>query len=398
MSLRDLRFDQVNEAALQSLVDNQVRESLTLDFKETLPDKSDKGKREFLKDVTAFSNAEGGDLLFGVEEDDGVASDLPGVAPASLDTEVQRLASLLRDGVDLRLHGVNIQAVSLSSGTNVLHVRVPRSLEAPHMVRLGRHRQFYTRNPSGNHPMSTTEIRTTVLRTSDWRGRAERFRQDRVRVVEAGSGPVHLSGTGRLHVHIVPMPLQDSGIDLTTRQARDELQMVAPRGAGGWNPRLTFDGLLVCTNPPGSPEPNVWYRLWFHDGTVEFVLSGLAEVNEQSGGTFVRGGRVEARLEEAVRQAMTTKINGAASTPALVFVTLTGVNGATLTSQGVMWDDALFASPIDRDALMIPPVFLEERPDDYWVALSPAINRLWQSAGRAGSPWLNSDGTRRQQR
>jgi Putative DNA-binding domain len=65
-----------NEAKLQELCDEGCGESVTLDFKRDLPGASDKDKQEFLKGVCTFANADGGDLVYGITEQNGAASDL----------------------------------------------------------------------------------------------------------------------------------------------------------------------------------------------------------------------------------------------------------------------------------------------------------------------------------
>jgi len=54
---------------VESLVDNEVAESLTLEYKQQLPSKeSSDEKRAFLYDVVAMANAAGGDIVFGIAE------------------------------------------------------------------------------------------------------------------------------------------------------------------------------------------------------------------------------------------------------------------------------------------------------------------------------------------
>jgi predicted HTH transcriptional regulator len=55
---------------LERLVKDGVKESLTLDYKQSLAlSKEDRKKDELCKDVTAFANSAGGQLIFGIEED-----------------------------------------------------------------------------------------------------------------------------------------------------------------------------------------------------------------------------------------------------------------------------------------------------------------------------------------
>ena len=64
----NLPLDQIDATVLERLKADSVREDRQLEYKEILPGGSDEEKREFLSDVTAFANAAGGDLIYGVRE------------------------------------------------------------------------------------------------------------------------------------------------------------------------------------------------------------------------------------------------------------------------------------------------------------------------------------------
>jgi hypothetical protein len=63
-----LPLTQIDDALLESLRADRVREGRQLDYKETLPGARDDDKREFLSDVTSFANAAGGDIIYGLRE------------------------------------------------------------------------------------------------------------------------------------------------------------------------------------------------------------------------------------------------------------------------------------------------------------------------------------------
>src|SRR5258708_1885904 len=98
MTIKSKPLDLVNEADLQALVDNKVREIKTIEYKRSLPGNSDKEKRELLYDISSFANASGGDLIFGMTETDGVASEVSGLERGNIDQDILRLQNITRDG------------------------------------------------------------------------------------------------------------------------------------------------------------------------------------------------------------------------------------------------------------------------------------------------------------
>lgn len=70
-------FDDIDEAALAGLIANEIPESRDLEFKRDLPGQDPDNIREFLADVTSLANTNGGDLIFGIEDVEGVAAGFP---------------------------------------------------------------------------------------------------------------------------------------------------------------------------------------------------------------------------------------------------------------------------------------------------------------------------------
>ncbi|MGH6970191.1 MAG: AlbA family DNA-binding domain-containing protein, partial [Caulobacteraceae bacterium] len=147
---------------VEALVTNAVAESRTLEFKAQLPGQKDEQKREFLYDVSALANTDGGDLIFGVEEaKGGVAKAVTGATLTEpLDATVRRLEQILASCVEPRLVGVRFRTFSLSKNTAVLLMRVPASFAAPHWARLGGTHRFYRRSSNSKAEMDIHELRT----------------------------------------------------------------------------------------------------------------------------------------------------------------------------------------------------------------------------------------------
>jgi predicted HTH transcriptional regulator len=145
----DQPIDAIDEATLQRLVDNQVAEGRDLEFKRELPGGGDEASREFLADVTAFANAQGGDIVYGLDEANGAAASLPGVEVDDPDAAILRLEGKLQTGVDPRLIGVRTKWVPLANERGALVLRIPGSLSAPHRVTFKNGARFYGRNSRG---------------------------------------------------------------------------------------------------------------------------------------------------------------------------------------------------------------------------------------------------------
>lgn len=195
------RLSQVREADLVSLIDNGVPESVHLDYKQALDlenpnkDKARNSRQEFLRDLTALANADGGLLLFGVSErrEGNVKTGLPeailGIDVMNEHSYYQLIDQLLRDGVDEPLPGTTeVQLVRLSTGKCVLAVRCSKSHRAPHMVTLGGVTEFRVRTNTGTEPMSTAQIRDAVLQGESEVERARLWCQQQEKEIAAVLG------------------------------------------------------------------------------------------------------------------------------------------------------------------------------------------------------------------
>lgn len=146
------RAEEVTEKDVRELLKEQIPEGLRLEYKAKPPGLDDKNqKKEFLRDVTAFANAHGGYIIYGIEEEDGKPKALVGVnLPSSEDAFKQRITNLLRDAVEppITQHEAAFLEVD---GRRLLLLRIPKSYTGPHRIS---REDFFTRNTVGKHPMS----------------------------------------------------------------------------------------------------------------------------------------------------------------------------------------------------------------------------------------------------
>lgn len=182
-----LSTDQVvrmTEESLRGFLSLAIKELYYLDYKVAPSGKSDKdAKREFLKDISPFANAAGGDLIIGAKEPaDGLSVDdrLVGVSCGEdLAKSLERVAAA---SIDPRIPGLQVVPVVLKTrtGYSCIIAHVPPSMSRPHMVNHEGHRSFYIRHTESSVAMSTHEIRESVLTAASAEARARHFIQNRL--------------------------------------------------------------------------------------------------------------------------------------------------------------------------------------------------------------------------
>lgn len=85
----------VSKIDIDLLVERGRIEDRTIEYKRDLPGTSDEERREFLRDISSFANAQGGDILYGIEEVAGVPTAAPGVVISNFDELRLRLQSMI---------------------------------------------------------------------------------------------------------------------------------------------------------------------------------------------------------------------------------------------------------------------------------------------------------------
>lgn len=273
-------LDLVDEAVLAELVANQVAEGRSLEFKRDLPGGADGDIKEFLADVTSLANAQGGDLVFGISEQDGVASEIRGLTVENADSALLRLENILRDGVEPRLSGTRFRWVELAGGTSVLLVRVPSSLAAPHRVRFKNSARFYSRNSRGKYEMDTHELRVAFTASEQMPARLRELHFGAVRAAKGADLPFRIYPGPTAVISIMPLTF--------FREARDiaitpDNILVPPRVTSGLNYLHMLEGIVMTT--PEKDGAVRSYALTHRTGRVDAAWS-IGAIVEQRGTTM----------------------------------------------------------------------------------------------------------------
>ena len=276
------KFENVEKVDIESLIDNGVSEGKTIEYKQELPSNNDAGKKEFLADISAFANSSGGDLIYGVEESrdqnnktTGIPSVVPGLIGINIDQELRRLESMIRDGIEPRISGIQIRAIDGFTNGPIILIRVSRSWSAPHMVTFKGSSRFFCRTNAGKVPLDVGEIRAAFLQSETVPERMRKFREERIAAILANETPYPLFPNGRIVVHYLPVGSFDRPQYLDVGGLKRKFFELPSIYGSGSDHRLNIDGLLTFTRSSG--KECIGYTQLFRTGVIESVDSGLLQ-------------------------------------------------------------------------------------------------------------------------
>jgi hypothetical protein len=392
MPLSHLALKRITNEDLTQLVADQIRESKTIEFKQHLNLEGDKAKVEFLSDITAFANTDGGDLVYGIADASGCAGELVGMRNLDLDSIQQKIENLLRTWVQPRIRGIEFHPISLDeSGSIALVIRIPKSIDAPHLVKMngggGGPVRFCGRNSNGKFDLDINEIRSSLLETVGRTEALREFRRARINQFIACESPVQYWSTTLLVLHVLPMigatrPVVLTTEDLVTVSTHQGLRPIDVSNfvSGQFN----FDGLI--SRDSSSTLQRASTVQIFRNGYVEAVNCTI--IQPQPDYVFGPMNKMlifSSKLQIEVRGAFSRYIDMLKSCgiryPFVVSMSLIRVKG-----YGLAQDPGRGSNRIDRDHLLMDEQLLESESQPLASVLDPMFDQLWNACGWEAAP------------
>jgi hypothetical protein len=143
---------------IQALIDNDVEESLYLDFKQAgALDRRDSLKRfDISKDVASFANSDGGIIVYGIKEKNHKAESFSFINGNDITKEW--LEQVINSNINRRIPDLKIFPIRKDGNIEqtVYVVKIPASIEAPHM---SKDQKFYKRYNFESVAMEEYEVR-----------------------------------------------------------------------------------------------------------------------------------------------------------------------------------------------------------------------------------------------
>lgn len=372
-------LDKIDRNDLEQLL-NTVLESKTIEYKRQLPTPAYDGRKEFLADISSFANTSGGDLIYGIEEENGCPKSIDGVEIDNIDEEVRKYENIIRDGIEPRVN-FETRPVNISDKKFVLVFRVKKSWIGPHRVIYQGHDKFYSRNTKGKYPLDTSELRTAFNFSHTIIEQISKFKTERIIQVIANNFPVPLSEGAKIVLHLIPLESFSPGykVDLTSIINNPiKLKLIY---LGDINARINLEGVLSY----GTDG----YAQYYRSGIIEAVEGCL--LNRGDGKKYIPSGLYEKELIKSLTEYLSLAKELGVNMPIVVFLTFIGVQGYEMPtgSEFVRFERS---EKIDRDILQLPETIIESYDTKSADMLRPLFDLVWNACGYPGSRNFDEDG------
>jgi hypothetical protein len=188
----------------------KIRENNYLEYKSQY-ENPDKNKRDFLKDITAFANANGGTIVIGVNEpNDNIDLDSQVVGIQNAGELAQILERSANATIDPRISGLKFKPIKIKN-KEILFIHIPLSLYRPHMLKYDKHIYFQMRHFESSEPMTIHEIRSSVMESISSEARVQKFLEDREYEIKR---EVEFINQPLFQFQLVPLIQIESNIDV----------------------------------------------------------------------------------------------------------------------------------------------------------------------------------------
>jgi len=153
------------KSQLEALHRDNIKESLTLEYKASpaVDKRDDTKKLEMARDVCAFANANGGQIVYGMTEHEHEPAGLDDGIDGSIYPEIW-FEQVLQQHISPPIPGLQIRHVPLKKPMVAVVIDVPATKADPHQVSDGR---YYRRHNFNRLIMEHYEVRDSIRRSVD---------------------------------------------------------------------------------------------------------------------------------------------------------------------------------------------------------------------------------------
>ena len=279
MLFRGKNISEYTALDIQSLIDNKVPESKVLDYKREL-NFDEKGKVEFIYDVSSFYNTDGGIMVIGLEEEkdeEGRNNGIPKLPNANkpitnYDGLLLKIQESIRQSTNPAITNLSFSPIIKLSGSDIFIIGIPKAKSLPAMVTYGNHNRFFKRKANGKYSLDTVELYETFMQINTVEQRITEFIRERQYNVSENLFWPNIGSLSSILIHVIPATFYNSQIEnFSSHEVEDFLKSIlSPPSGGSYSSRYCLEGFHLFQNRRLDDELEIVpYNLLFRNGSTE---------------------------------------------------------------------------------------------------------------------------------
>lgn len=397
--INEIPLNEITKEDLQFLIDEEITEKRSLEYKRELNLNTADDKKEFLADISSFANASGGDLIIGIECDSKtkLPKKIVNASRNGEDLDLQTIGSIIRDGIEPRIQ-FKIQPVYLSDSTKdefALILRIEKGWNGPHRIKFRDLHRFYTRSPNGKYLMEINELRSAFNLSETRIEKIRSFIQERISNIYSDNLPFPMSNVPKLTLHLVPISSFDIGSNYDLSILNNVKNPSFPLGPGGCDITFNIDGILKY-QIFSHEFYALTYLQYFRNGIIETTAAGIAHTNHDKEKLLypdISENYILSNIDNYKRDLKILEV----APPFIIFISLIGVKDHGLSNR-TGWID-MNGNPelvkrikIHKDVVQLPDIYIEDYSQDIKKALKPCFDVFANLVGLSRSKCYDEDG------
>ncbi|MEE9554868.1 MAG: ATP-binding protein [candidate division Zixibacteria bacterium] len=385
MPLVGKKLENVNLEDLKALINEREREGKYLEYKKTLPGKSDPDKIEFCYDITALANSDGGDIIYGISDkkdrkdlNTAIPDKIIGLSGINEDHVQNRLINIVQSNITPQFYGLRFHWIPISDDKKILIIRIPRSWQKPHAVRNNHDIRVYVRTQSGKMPVDFEEIKRMVLLSGTHVERLRSFRDERITALSKNKIGFTANPTAVL-IHFIPIVSLESTFmwdaEFLFRKA-DEASLYPIAALNKLTFEYNVDG-VISVDKGEAVKPSAFIQI-FRNGIIETCNNNMIVASGDGTKELIASAFLDGIYTLCTRAISFYKIINI-SPPFIFFMTVFNTNGVHIRSNKSSYNK-YDVKPIEENKLLLPEVIFSDFNVDVWKALKPNFDILWNAA------------------
>jgi hypothetical protein len=386
MYILGIRSDNVTESDIKRLIENQIQENKSLDYKKELHISKDAEKKEFLFDITAMYNTDGGCLIFGIEEEKdaknqntGKPLKVTGIQIENSDKLIQQIEDIVKNCTEPSINHLIIKEIIVDS-FNVLIIGIPKGLGLPSMVTFNQSNKFYKRRISGKYAVDVYELNHMFMQNQVLSEKANSFRKERIETVLSQNSIPNLDVQNSIFIHIIPFGFLDYQIlDFSTAENSLSTKM-RPIYASGWDRMYNIDGFATFATS-SDRQTITSYNQIFRNGVYEVYSSELFYKTRHNNQLGFDGQSIIKEIIRNVEEGLFVLKEMKVEPPFLISFSFHNVLGKIMDN-----DRSSYIRSFKQNEILFPLILFPTYETDIKMSLKPNFDILWQSFGFSKSP------------